>query len=204
MTDIHQFNKGAKSWRIYARELTSKSGDTLDISSSGNIIFKGGEIISKGDLIVENKFLPKENENIDIGSTDKPFSDLYISQLIFKQSTSDYKLTLIPTANMSENITFKLPNTTGTSGQVLQTDGSGLLTWTNQSGGGGNTNNIKLTINKKINFESELEKMIDNMKIDEDQLFSYDKKNKKFIITNHSSNNIKNTRKTFWDKLKKK
>ena len=204
MTDIHQFNKGAKSWRIYARELTSKSGDTLDISSSGNIIFKGGEIISKGDLIVENKFLPKENENIDIGSTDKPFSDLYISQLIFKQSTSDYKLTLIPTANMSENITFKLPNTTGTSGQVLQTDGSGLLTWTNQSGGGGNTNNIKLTINKKINFESELEKMIDNMKIDEDQLFSYDKKNKKFIITKHSSSNIKNTRKTFWDKLKKK
>tara|TARA_B100001093_G_scaffold501029_1_gene552191 strand:+ start:229 stop:1992 length:1764 start_codon:yes stop_codon:yes gene_type:complete len=223
MTDIHQFNKGAKSWRIYAKELTSKSGDHLDISSSGDIIFTAGEIRSKGDLVVEGEILPKDDsEDLDIGSADKPFRDLYISensihmgsnviltvdpsndhtfkikkfrnnwntissdnitnrlsgidrtgtnnnasrraflrnlvshnisirdieddifeddnlevaQLVFKQPSTNYKLTLAPDADMSKNITFKLPIITGTNGQVLQTDGDGKLTWTNQSGG---------------------------------------------------------------------
>ena len=35
------------------------------------------------------------------------------------------------------NVTFTLPGTAGSSGQVLQTDGSGNLSWVNQSGGGG-------------------------------------------------------------------
>lgn len=35
------------------------------------------------------------------------------------------------------DVTLTLPNTTGTSGQVLQTDGSGVMTWEDASGGGG-------------------------------------------------------------------
>ena len=223
MTDIHQFNKGAKSWKIYAKELTTVSGDSLDISSSSDIILKGNEIIAKGDLIVDGNFLPLDNsEDVDLGSIDKPFRDLFISensihmgsnvilsvdpsndhtfkikkfrnnwntissdnitnrlsgidrsgtndnasrrqflrnlvthnisikdieddifeddnlevaQLIFKQPSTNYKLILAPDATMSENITFKLPITTGNNGQVLQTDGDGTLSWTNQSGG---------------------------------------------------------------------
>jgi hypothetical protein len=230
MTVIHQFNRGEKSWKIYAKELTTKSGDSLDISSSSDIIFTGGQIRSKGDLIVEGEFLPKDNsEDLDIGSADKPFRDLYISensihmgsnviltvdpsndhtfkikkfrnnwntissdnitnrlseisrggsntnatrkeflrnllihnisirdieddifeddnievaQVIIKQPSTNYKLTLVPTENMTKNITFKLPITTGDDGQVLQTNGSGVLTWTNQSEGGGFTTQL--------------------------------------------------------------
>lgn len=35
------------------------------------------------------------------------------------------------------DVTLTLPNTTGTNGQVLQTDGSGVMTWEDASGGGG-------------------------------------------------------------------
>ena len=34
-----------------------------------------------------------------------------------------------PTSNPASNITFKLPQSDGSSGQVLQTDGSGNLSW---------------------------------------------------------------------------
>ena len=38
---------------------------------------------------------------------------------------------------MSSDLSFRLPNTAGASGQVLVTDGSGNLSWAAQSGGGG-------------------------------------------------------------------
>ena len=34
-----------------------------------------------------------------------------------------------PTSNPASNITFKLPQSDGSAGQVLQTDGSGNLSW---------------------------------------------------------------------------
>ena len=42
-----------------------------------------------------------------------------------------------PHSDFIGNVTFTLPGTSGSSGQVLQTDGSGNLSWVNQSGGGG-------------------------------------------------------------------
>lgn len=42
-----------------------------------------------------------------------------------------------PHSGFSGNITFTMPGTDGSSGQVLQTDGAGALSWTDQSGGGG-------------------------------------------------------------------
>jgi len=44
-----------------------------------------------------------------------------------------------PHSGFSGNITFTMPGADGSSGQVLQTDGSGALSWTDQSGGGGLT-----------------------------------------------------------------
>lgn len=41
--------------------------------------------------------------------------------------------------NLSGNINFNLPNSEGTVDQVLRTDGSGNLSWVNQTGGGGST-----------------------------------------------------------------
>ena len=42
-----------------------------------------------------------------------------------------------PPHSAAANYTLTLPDDTGTSGQVLRTDGSGNLSWTNNSGGGG-------------------------------------------------------------------
>lgn len=44
-----------------------------------------------------------------------------------------------PPHSAAANYTLTLPDDTGTNGQVLQTDGSGGLSWTNNSGGGGAT-----------------------------------------------------------------
>jgi hypothetical protein len=38
-------------------------------------------------------------------------------------------------ANIASNVTFTLPSADGTSGQVIQTDGSGALSFTSISGG---------------------------------------------------------------------
>ena len=42
-----------------------------------------------------------------------------------------------PHSDFIGNVTFTLPGTAGNNGQVLQTDGSGNLSWVNNSGGGG-------------------------------------------------------------------
>ena len=63
MSDLHNFNAGRKSWKMYAKELTSKDGDDLtitpyegedlilEVSGNGNILFKeDGITYSLADL----------------------------------------------------------------------------------------------------------------------------------------------------------
>ena len=57
-------------------------------------------------------------------------------QLDFGPSTN--ALTIAPGSGMASNITFTMPNNTGVSGYILQTDGTGVLTWV--PGPGGPTN----------------------------------------------------------------
>ena len=45
-------------------------------------------------------------------------------------------------ATISSNVTWTLPSTDGTSGQVLSTNGSGTLSWATASGGGGGSSTI--------------------------------------------------------------
>ena len=54
-----------------------------------------------------------------------------------KEAANHVGLTVSPSLN--EDITFTLPTSDGTSGQVIQTDGSGVLSFTTVSGGGGGT-----------------------------------------------------------------
>jgi hypothetical protein len=44
-------------------------------------------------------------------------------------------------ANLTEDVTYILPGADGTSGQVLQTNGLGVLSWSTVTGGGGGTSN---------------------------------------------------------------
>jgi hypothetical protein len=42
-------------------------------------------------------------------------------------------------SSVTSNVTWTLPGADGTSGQVLSTDGAGILSWTTPSGGGGSS-----------------------------------------------------------------
>lgn len=45
------------------------------------------------------------------------------------------RVTVSAPADLTSNVTFRLPNSNGTSGQVLQTDGTGVTSWATASGG---------------------------------------------------------------------
>lgn len=71
-----------------------------------------------------------------------------------KEAANHVGLTVSPSLN--EDITFTLPTSDGTSGQVIQTDGSGALSFTTVSGGGGGTpggNNTEIQYNDNGSFE---------------------------------------------------
>ena len=57
-----------------------------------------------------------------------------MSELNFLHSGGNKVTLTTPTSNPASNVTFKLPQSDGSSGQVLQTDGNGNLTFVNPSG----------------------------------------------------------------------
>tara|TARA_R100001079_G_scaffold109940_1_gene84003 strand:+ start:687 stop:1337 length:651 start_codon:yes stop_codon:yes gene_type:complete len=59
-----------------------------------------------------------------------------MSNLKFVHSGGNSVSLTTPTSNPGSNVTFKLPAADGSSGQVLQTDGNGNLTWVSLPSGG--------------------------------------------------------------------
>lgn len=63
--------------------------------------------------------------------------------IVLENSSIDFKsagggtLKLEPNGGLGSTITLTLPSDTGTTGQVLQTDGNGALSWVDANGGGG-------------------------------------------------------------------
>ena len=55
-----------------------------------------------------------------------------------------------PTSNPASNITFKLPQSDGTAGQVLQTDGNGNLTFVNKPTGITEADMFRLTVDLSL------------------------------------------------------
>jgi hypothetical protein len=55
---------------------------------------------------------------------------------LYETNNSNF-IALKSPANLAADVTYILPGTDGTSGQVLQTNGSGTLSWSTVSGGGG-------------------------------------------------------------------
>lgn len=60
-------------------------------------------------------------------------------QSLFFNDTTAFSTEIRSPATLSSNIVLTLPSANGTSGQVLTTDGTGALSWTTVSGGGGIT-----------------------------------------------------------------
>lgn len=62
-------------------------------------------------------------------------------------STTGRTVTIVAPAGLSSNLTFTLPATNGTNGQILTTDGSGGLSWTTVSGSGVAGSNTQIQYN---------------------------------------------------------
>jgi len=92
MSDLHNFNAGRKSWKMYAKELTSKVGDDLtitpydgedlilEVSGNGNILFKeDGITYNLADL--SNAASSSSNVNLT-NYDDASFGNVDISGII--------------------------------------------------------------------------------------------------------------------------
>ena len=117
----------------------------------GNLDINGNDIVSVSNANID--ILPNGTGKINLdgnGST----SGITVSDGLIEMRSSTgsvatidmycevnnaHKVTLRPPAhaNFSGNVLFQLPNSNGTSGQYLQTDGNGVTSWATVSGGGG-------------------------------------------------------------------
>lgn len=65
----------------------------------------------------------------------------------FADADSSNYVALQGPATVSTNVLWTLPSADGTNGQVLSTNGSGTLSWTTASGGGGSSTGGDLFLN---------------------------------------------------------
>lgn len=85
------------------------------------------------------------------------------SLIIYSDAASggvDYTTTFQPSASQTQNTTFTLPVDDGTSGQVLQTDGSGVMSWASNGVTGTNLSSIEVvrkTSDETVNNSSTLQ-----------------------------------------------
>jgi len=104
-------------------EEQSLGGDVTSVSNTGVVT------IYKSTTAEGNKILGLDGTGV---------ANMYGAGL--KGATSG--AVVVKAADATNNFTLTLPNTTGTSGQVLTTDGTGLLSWTTPSGGGGGVSSV--------------------------------------------------------------
>ena len=106
-------------------------------NGAGNIrLYAGGN----GDAYERLRILPSGNVGIGVVN---PGAKLHVMEEVrVGGSTSGYVGIKAPAVAGSGTLT--LPATVGTSGQVMVTDGSGVLSWATASGGGGGTTGIAL------------------------------------------------------------
>lgn len=119
--DLELFHDGTDSW------LENNTGDLYLQNSSANSIFliansNSWEIASNGDII------PDTTAAYDFGST---------AFRIDKGWFTDLEITNTPTINGADFITTVLPSQVGHSGEYLQTDGAGNISWATAGGSSG-------------------------------------------------------------------
>jgi|GEM_PF-6249599 len=86
------------------------------------------------------------------------YRDLYGTSLKIKQDPDSANEITIVAPVLTSDLTFTLPSTMGTNGQVLTSDGTGGLSWTTVSGGGvaGNNTEVQLNNSGSMGADSDL------------------------------------------------
>lgn len=87
-------------------------------------------------VAINLSLLPGTTDTIDLGSASKTWRDIHIDRdiVLYEETTANTILIKAPTSLAPYTFTF--PDTGGTSGYVLRTDGSGTTSWVAQPGSG--------------------------------------------------------------------
>jgi len=128
------------------QKLTAGTG--LTVSAGGADITGALTLGSTGDIAVNtNKFtVAASSGNISVGGTFAVTSTSAFSSSVTLRTRSELRLNdtdnsnyiaIRAVANLTANVTYTLPGVDGTNGQVLSTNGSGVLSWVTGGGGGG-------------------------------------------------------------------
>jgi hypothetical protein len=89
-----------------------------DLNTAGELVLNLG---------VPGPVMPHTTSIVDLGSSSYKWQDLFLSGSIDK---------------VTVNNAYTLPNTDGTNGQILKTNGSGVVTWQTDAGGSSNLSDL--------------------------------------------------------------
>ena len=104
-------------------------GTSTDSSQAPSALDDNTVVLGNTDTL---KWLPADDNGVDLGSSDYSFKDGYFQGTI---KIGSY-LTLNEASGASSAYSFVFPSADGSQNQVLQTDGSGVLSWVAQSSSG--------------------------------------------------------------------
>lgn len=123
----------AMSWVTFTSSTVTSLDNLSDVTySSGELTFADLDILNLPDSgSISNGVLDLKNAGAAVSSI----------KLYCESNNAHFtELKSAPHGNYSGNVSFTLPATVGTPGQVLQTDGSsGVLTWVDAAAGGANS-----------------------------------------------------------------
>ena len=126
---------------VYAK-ITGKILDASDGTEDGLIEFankKAGSNVITARLRSDS-FQLLNSTNLSVAGTTTLTGNVSLeaqADLQFYDSDSSHYVGFQAPATISSSVLWTLPNTDGTDGQIIKTDGAGTLSWTDNSGGGG-------------------------------------------------------------------
>jgi hypothetical protein len=139
-------NTSTVDWAIY-----ENTDDSLNIAMDTNtglpnppgaggknvltILYAGGQTASSGNVGIDQT---SPAYKLDVNGAIRSGSTTTNGQLRIQAGAAagDYTAIINPSSSMGGDVTFTLPASAGTNGQVLTTNGSGTLSWTTAAGGG--------------------------------------------------------------------
>ena len=123
--------------------ITLRTGMSSSTDVAGNIVFDLGQ---DGDGVTYSDAIPETTKVFNFGTASKAWKGLYSNAAYFVETGagSNYVAFTAP-SSIASNITWTLPATDGSNGQVLSTNGSGTLSWATAAGGSGDITAVNIT-----------------------------------------------------------